>query len=103
MSPNLEPFPEPILPRNGVITLFGYGTSLCVDRRHLVSNDRIGPNRRYGRFSKIGHRIKRVVAIGAEGSVSLAALRWLSDQDASFFMLDRDGTVLTVTGPVGPS
>jgi CRISPR-associated endonuclease Cas1 len=35
--------------------------------------------------------------------VSLAALRWLADQDASFVMLDRDGSVLATTGPVRSS
>jgi CRISPR/Cas system-associated endonuclease Cas1 len=35
--------------------------------------------------------------------ISLAALRWLSDQDVSFSMLERNGKVLTVTGPVRPS
>src|SRR3982074_137684 len=103
MSSDLQTQPEAILPRNGVITLFGYGASICVDRGHLVLEDRIGPNHRSGRFAKIGHRIKRVVAIGAEGSVSLAALRWLADQDAAFVMLNRDGSVLATTGPVSPS
>jgi CRISPR-associated endonuclease Cas1 len=35
--------------------------------------------------------------------VSLAALRWLADQDAAFVMLDRDGSVLATTGPLRPS
>jgi len=35
--------------------------------------------------------------------VSLAALRWLADQDASFVMLERDGSVLATTGPVRSS
>jgi hypothetical protein len=35
--------------------------------------------------------------------VSLAALRWLADQDAAFVMLDRDGSVLATTGPVRSS
>jgi len=35
--------------------------------------------------------------------VSLAALRWLADHDASFVMLDRDGSVLATTGPVRSS
>jgi CRISPR-associated endonuclease Cas1 len=35
--------------------------------------------------------------------ISLAALRWLSDQNAAFVMLERDGKVLAVTGPVRPS
>lgn len=44
-----------------------------------------------------------VVVIGLDGFVSLAALRWLADQDASFVMLDRDGSVLVTTGPVRAS
>jgi CRISPR-associated endonuclease Cas1 len=35
--------------------------------------------------------------------ISLAALRWLADQDASFVMLERDGSVLATTGPVRSS
>ncbi len=35
--------------------------------------------------------------------MSLAALRWLADQKASFVMLERDGHVLATTGPVRPS
>jgi len=35
--------------------------------------------------------------------VSLSALRWLADQDASFVMLERDGSVLATTGPVRSS
>ena len=35
--------------------------------------------------------------------VSLAALRWLADQDAAFVMLDRNGSVLATTGPVRPT
>jgi CRISPR-associated endonuclease Cas1 len=93
----------PIAPQHGVITLFGYGSRLSVERGHLIVEDRIGPRRRYGRFARVRHGIKRVVAIGSDGSVSLAALRWLADQDAAFVMLERDGKVLATTGPVKPS
>jgi CRISPR-associated protein Cas1 len=92
-----------IIPRQGVVTLFGYGGSLRVDRGHLILEDGIGPNRRYGRFARVRHGIKRVVAIGSDGWVSLAALRWLADQDAAFVMLERNGKVLATTGPVQPS
>jgi len=40
--------------------------------------------------------------IGSDGFITLAALRWLADQDASFVMLDPDGSVLATTGPVRP-
>jgi CRISPR-associated endonuclease Cas1 len=35
--------------------------------------------------------------------VTLEALRWLADQDAAFAMLERDGKLLLVTGPVRSS
>ena len=35
--------------------------------------------------------------------VSLAALRWLADQNAAFVMLERDGKVHVGTGPVHSS
>jgi CRISPR/Cas system-associated endonuclease Cas1 len=41
--------------------------------------------------------------VGADGVVSLSALRWLADQNVSFVMLERDGTVLATTSPVRPS
>jgi CRISPR-associated endonuclease Cas1 len=93
----------PITPRQGVITLFGYGIRVQVERGHLVREDGIGSDRRQARFSRVGHGLRRLVVIGSEGMVTLASLRWLADQKAAFVMLDRDGSVLTVSGPVGPS
>jgi len=46
---------------------------------------------------------KRLVCIGHDGFVSLAALRWLSGVGASFSMLDQLGKVRVVTGPSSPS
>lgn len=93
----------PISPRQGVVTLFGYGTSICVDRGHLTIEDGIGKQRRYARFPRVGHGLKRLIVIGSDGLVSLAALRWLADQGAAFVMLDRLGEVLVTTGPVHSS
>jgi len=93
----------PITPQHGVVTLFGYGIKVYVDRGHLRIQDGIGPVRREARLPRIGHGLRRLVVIGADGFVSLAALRWLADQDASFVMLDRDGSVLATTGPVRSS
>jgi CRISPR-associated endonuclease Cas1 len=95
--------PTVLRPRSGVIVLYGYGTSVHVDRGHLVIEDGVGSDRYKGRFPRIGHGLERLVVIGADGVVSLAALRWLADQNASFVMLERDGTVLATTGPVRPS
>ncbi|MFZ0334446.1 MAG: CRISPR-associated endonuclease Cas1 [Candidatus Acidiferrales bacterium] len=93
----------PIEPRHGVVTLFGYGIDVRVDRGHLIIHDGIGSRRTTARFARIGHGIRRLVVIGNDGTVTLSALRWLADQDASFVMLDRKGSVLATTGPVRPS
>jgi CRISPR-associated endonuclease Cas1 len=94
---------QKIEPRHGVITLFGYGISVRVDRGHLLVEDGIGADRRSARFPRVGHGLKRVVTIGTDGMISLAALRWLSDQDGAFVMLDRIGKVLVTAGSVKPS
>jgi CRISPR-associated endonuclease Cas1 len=94
---------SPIRPPHGVVTLFGYGIKVHVDRGHLTLQDGIGHVRREVRLPRVGHGLRRLVVIGSDGFVSLAALRWLADQDASFVMLDRDGSVLATTGPVRSS
>ncbi len=94
---------SPITPQHGVVTLFGYGIKVHVDRGHLTVQDGIGLVRREARLPRIGHGLRRLVVIGSDGMVSLSALRWLADQDASFLMLDRDGSVLATTGPVRSS
>jgi len=92
-----------LTPRNGVVTLYGYGITAHVDRGHLILKDGIGSDRRETRLPRVGHGLRRLVVIGADGIVSLAALRWLADQDASFVLLERDGSVLATTGPVRPT
>lgn len=91
------------VPRSGVVTLFGYGISVRVERGHLVLEDGIGSDRQSSRLPRVGHGLKRLVVISVDGVVSLSALRWLADQDASFIMLERDGSVLATTGPVRSS
>src|SRR5437870_5915872 len=94
---------ELLIPRHGVVTLFGYGVQVRVDRGHLLLEDGIGPERRRARLPRVGHGLKRLVIIGSDGMISLSALRWLANQNAAFVMLERDGKVLATTGPVRPS
>jgi CRISPR-associated endonuclease Cas1 len=89
----------PLQPQGGTITLFGYNIQVRVDCGHLILADGIGPDRRATRLPRVGHHLERLVIIGSDGYVSLAALRWLADQDAAFVMLERDGRVLASTGP----
>jgi CRISPR-associated endonuclease Cas1 len=93
---------RPLTPRQGVLTLSGYGIVARVERGHLILRDAIGHEQREARFARIGHGLRRLVVIGNDGMISLAALRWLHDQKAAFVMLERSGKLLTAVGPVGP-
>jgi CRISPR-associated protein Cas1 len=95
--------PESLQPRHGVVTLFGYGVAVRVDRGHLLLECGIGPDRRYARLPRVGQGLRRLVCISEDGFLTLSALKWLSDVGASLVMLDRVGKVLFVTGPCSPS
>jgi CRISPR-associated endonuclease Cas1 len=91
------------IPKHGVLTLYGFGIRVNMQSGHLVMEDGIGSERRKFRLARVAHGLRRLVVIGNDGMVSLAALRWLADQDAAFVMLNRDGKVLITTGPVRSS
>jgi CRISPR-associated endonuclease Cas1 len=90
-------------PSHGVITVYGYGVGARVERGHLLLDFGLGSERRRFRLPRVGHGLKRLVIIGSDGMISLAALRWMSDQNVSLAMLERNGKVLAVTGPVRSS
>jgi CRISPR-associated endonuclease Cas1 len=92
-----------IIPQHGILTVSGFGIRIHVERGHLTVEDGIAGDRRKVRLARVGHALRRLVLIGSDGFISLSALRWLADQNASFVMLERDGTVLATTGPVRPS
>jgi len=89
--------------KSGVITLWGYGISVTQDRGHLLLKDGIASDRREIRLPRVAHGLKRLVIIGSDGMITLSALRWLATQGAAFIMLERNGKVLTVCGPVSSS
>jgi len=89
--------------KSGVIVLSGYGIRVQVNAGHLILHDGIADERRTIRLPRVNHGLKRLVMIGSDGFITLEALRWLAEQDASFVMLDRDGSVLATTGPVRSS
>lgn len=91
------------VPRNGILTLVGYGISVSVDKAHLIVKDGIGAERYHYRLPRVGHRLKRLVIVGSDGLITLAALKWLRDQDVTLSFLERNGRVLSVVGPSGSS
>jgi CRISPR-associated endonuclease Cas1 len=93
----------PQISKLGVLTLYGYGIRVRMQRGHLETEHGIGPERYKLRLPRVKHRLKRLVCIGDDGFITLAALRWLADVGASFIMVDRIGKVRVVTGPSSSS
>src|ERR1700674_254834 len=92
------------LRKSGVLTLYGFGIKVCVDRGHLCAEWGVGLDRHQVRLSRVdGHKLRRVVLIGSDGYATLEALRFISDVGASFSMLDKRGKALMVCGPTAPS
>src|SRR5580700_6324732 len=92
-----------VIRKFGVVVLNGYGIRVQVNAGHLLLHDGIADERRVIRLPRVNHGLKRLVMVGSDGFITLEALRWLADQGAAFVMLERDGKVLTVVGPVAPS
>lgn len=93
--------PAPLIPRDGVLVLGGYGLSLSVERGHLCCADGCGKERRAGRFPRAPRPFRRLVIVGHSGSISFDALRWLHDVGVAFVVLDRDGAVIVAHGASG--
>src|ERR1700733_6184859 len=105
-SPNLShssAFCKSPVGKCGVLTIHGFGIRVRMQSGHLEIEDGIGPDRRFIRLARVGHGFKSLLLIGSDGFITLEALHWLSAQDVAFVMLERDGNVLCVTGPVRPS
>src|SRR5208282_4415772 len=89
--------------KSGVLVLNGYGIRVQVNAGNLLLHGGVADERRTIRLPRVNHGLRRLVIIGSDGFITLEALRWISDVDAAFIMLDRRGKVLAVTGPVSPS
>ncbi len=99
-SPSLGKSP---ISRSGVLTIYGFGVRVRMQAGHLEIEDGIGPDRRNVRLARVGHGLKRLILIGSDGFITLDALRWLTDQDVAFVMLERNGKAHCVIGPVRSS
>jgi CRISPR-associated endonuclease Cas1 len=91
------------IPKSGILVLHGFGIRVSMQSGHLVVEDGVAADRRKFCLPRVGHALRRLIVIGNDGFVSLAALRWMSDQRVAFVMLERNGKVLITTGPASPT
>jgi CRISPR-associated endonuclease Cas1 len=79
---------------HGVVAVGGYGVRISVERGHLVIEDGLAQQRRVLRFARVAPDVQRIVVHGHAGTVTLDALRWMSDTGIAFVQLDSDGQLI---------
>ena len=100
MNDRNDSISEPLIVRDGVVSLWGYGVTIGVSRGHLVLTDGFADERRTLRLSKADRPRRITVVVESGGSVSFDAIRWLTNTDtSSLVLLSRGGVVLAAIGP----
>lgn len=84
-----------------VVVVDGYASRIWVERGHLAILDGIGRAPRRRDLSRATSRVRRLVVLGHNGTISLEAMRWLHDIGAGYLQIDRDGAVLAAFGARG--
>ena len=87
--------------RSHPLIVAGYGVRVRVDHGQLVVSDGIGDQRREVAYPRVGGNIGRVVVLAQDGSVTLAAVRWLAGLGIPYLQLDRDGKLLACSARAG--
>jgi CRISPR-associated endonuclease Cas1 len=97
--------PQSVPPdKSGVLVLWGFGIKCNIESGHFRAEWGAGLERYQVRLSRVeGRKLRRLVMIGSEGFITLEALRWVAEINATFAMLDRSGKLHLVCSPTAPS
>jgi CRISPR-associated protein Cas1 len=87
--------------RGHALVVSGYGVRIHVRHGQLVVTDGIGESRAERSYPRVGQNISRVVVVAQDGSVTLAAIRWLANLGIPYLHLDRDGRLIAATTRAG--
>jgi CRISPR-associated endonuclease Cas1 len=83
--------------RGGACVVEGYGIRVFTRSGRLHVEDGFGRERREQVFSRTKPELSRLVLLGHAGTLTLEALRWLSDLGISYLHVDADGRVLATS------
>jgi CRISPR-associated endonuclease Cas1 len=82
-----------------VWTVHGFGIKITVERGQLIVSDGIGPYRRTRKIPRIDRNLQRIIITGADGYVSLAALKWCQEHGITVTSLNNAGDLVTAWAP----
>jgi hypothetical protein len=105
-SPALAELAQPVFGRHTLDsrawTAHGYGIKVTVQSGHLVVTDGIGTCRRSRKLPRIDRTLRRIVITGADGYVSLAALRWCKDHHIAIVTVNPFGELTAASAHCEP-
>lgn len=81
--------------RAGTVVVGGFGVGVHVSDGHLVVSTRDEGELHFSRVD----RFQRLVIVGTSGSLSLLALWWCREVDATVVVVEPSGRVLTIAAP----
>ncbi len=87
---------------NPVLVVDGYGLHVGVENNQLVLTDGVGSRRRKRSFPRSNRTVRRLVILGRNGSITLAALRWCTDVGISVSIVDPGGSLTALTAAPNP-
>jgi CRISPR-associated endonuclease Cas1 len=97
-----QPTPARLTPTPaGVLVVDGYGVRVRVERGRLAIADGTGRARRTGTFDRATSHLRRLVLLGHTGSITIDALRWLSDVGVGLVAIDPEGRLLAASAGMG--
>ena len=97
---NHQPYEAPEFPN--VCVASGWGAKVSTKYNHLIVEDGSGRRRRrIRRYNRATAPFDRLIITAATGYISFSAIHWCRDAGISVYQVDRDGTVIAVSGDFG--
>jgi len=96
---NHQPYEAPEFPH--VCVASGWGAKISTKYNHLIVEDGSGRRRRTRRYNRATAPFDRLIITAATGYISFSAIHWCRDAGISVYQVDRDGTVIAVSGDFG--
>src|SRR2546425_6701267 len=82
------------------LLISGFGTSINVDKRKLIIQNRLKNERLEFHPHQIGH--DSIILDGHTGNITFESMRWLMKHDIQLTLLNWNGNLLATTLPEGP-
>lgn len=96
---NHQPYEAPEFPN--VCVASGWGAKVSTKYNHLIVEDGSGRRRRIRRYNRATAPFDRLIITAATGYISFSAIHWCRDAGIGVYQIDRDGTVIAVSGDFG--